>query len=492
MPTTRPVASLLRALCLALALSVSLLATVITPPPPNFVLDGDVREWNGRHPDAQSGEPQRPGFTIWLARGANGLLVAGQIRDQRDDFAKTTAELAIKGNIEVWLSVAEPFELPKLSYSEKDCKTAERASDPEITACLEWRKQQIAFRERLKMQFTRKWQIAPAAAQEAYALPAYDELTEAQHTSLKFPRPSALPERRFQTGSDGSLNFEILVSWELFPPANRLTLETLRFRVDLQRLTASGTTAQTFYPGQRPSEDEPLPSVGAFAPVATRITPCGQPLVARDIYGLDQPGFYFLNHSLQVNETFFFDNYTERWRAPFPSKNETSPATFTYPFFAQELDKGEYLCGPVMSYRKGAIERQFPIRLEPPREQVSFTPQRQFPIKRLPNGTRLIRYGPEQTSSPLWGHAWSVFRMKIFALTPALDVQEVLELGAWFDDPHEYQIEISDDWQVVKEYFETNGRWKMDTYCLEGHTYKKCGTSPDARPPRNGLVKHQY
>lgn len=81
--------------------------------------------------------------------------------------------------------------------------------------------------------------------------------------------------------------------------------------------------------------------------------------------------------------------------------------------------------------------------------------------------------------------------MKIFALTPALHVQEVLQVGAWFDDPHEYQIEISDDWQVVRTYFETDRRWNMETHCLTGHTYKKCGTNPDASPPRNGIVKVQ-
>lgn len=400
MPTTKSVAPLLRVLCLALALAVSLWATVITPPPPNLILDGDVREWNGRPPETHAIDSKGPVYTIWLARGSNGLLVAGRISDARD-FAENTEELATKGSIEIWLSVAEPFELPKLRYSEENCKTVTGASDAAIAACLAWRKQQIDFRERLKMQFTRKWQIAPAVAQETHALLAYDELTEAQRKQLKFPRPSALPQRRFQTGPDGSLSFEILVPWELFPPANRLTLEALRFRVDLRRLHYSGTTAESSYPREAAPEDEPLPIVAAFPPVATQITPCGQPLVTRDIYGLDQPGFYFLTRSLQVNETFFFDNHTQRWAPPFPEKDEASPATFTYAFFAQELGKGEYLCGPVMSYRKGSIAKQFRFRLEPPQEQVSFTPQRQFSIKRLPNGTRLIRYGPEQVSSPL-------------------------------------------------------------------------------------------
>src|ERR1051325_4071105 len=83
-----PGAPLLRALCLVPALSVSLLAIVITPPPANFVLDGNVREWNDRPPNAEIGA--RPPFAIWLARGSTGLLVAGRIPEPGDDFAKTT------------------------------------------------------------------------------------------------------------------------------------------------------------------------------------------------------------------------------------------------------------------------------------------------------------------------------------------------------------------------------------------------------------------
>lgn len=81
--------------------------------------------------------------------------------------------------------------------------------------------------------------------------------------------------------------------------------------------------------------------------------------------------------------------------------------------------------------------------------------------------------------------------MRVFALTPALEVQEVLQEGAWFDDAHEFQIEISDDWRTVKRYFETDGHWDLITYCLSGHTYKSCGNNPDAPPPRSGLVRRQ-
>lgn len=137
--------------------------------------------------------------------------------------------------------------------------------------------------------------------------------------------------------------------WKLFPPANRLTLESVRLRVDLKAHPVMGTTAKSPDPQASVEDDEEPPAVAVFPPITTRITPCGQPLIARDIHGLDQPGFYFLNDSLQVNESFFFDNYTERWRAPFPRESETSPTTFTYPFFWQELDPGEYLCGPLMS-----------------------------------------------------------------------------------------------------------------------------------------------
>lgn len=115
---------------------------------------------------------------------------------------------------------------------------------------MQWIQVQTVFRERLQKQATRMWRIAPQAAAEAYALPAYDGFTEAQRNALGFRRPARLPLREFRTGSDGAVTFEILIPWELFPPADRLSLERVRLAVNIYHVQLSGSAIRRRGPRQ--------------------------------------------------------------------------------------------------------------------------------------------------------------------------------------------------------------------------------------------------
>jgi hypothetical protein len=71
------------------------------------------------------------------------------------------------------------------------------------------------------------------------------------------------------------------------------------------------------------------------------------------------------------------------------------------------------------------------------------------------------------------------------ALTPALEVREVLNIGACLgncSDVDDYEVELSDDWRTVKAFTEKLGEWKSETFCLTGDTYQSCGTNSNSPP----------
>ena len=207
------------------------------------------------------------------------------------------------------------------------------------------------------------------------------------------------------------------------------------------------------------------------------------------MHGEDQPAFYFLSPSLEINKAFFFENPEIPYDPPLPERGGVSPMASDQTFSAQELDKGEFLCEPFMSYRGGQIIRNFPFRLQPAGDQVSMEPLTPFPVKRLADGTRLIRYGPDRSLGLLWRKAYETYSMRIFALTPSLLAYEALSLAARSDSAPGYEIERSDDWRTVTEFLQDgSGKWTAEKFCLSGHTYRSCGKDPESPPPRKRVL----
>jgi hypothetical protein len=288
-----------------------------------------------------------------------------------------------------------------------------------------------------------------------------------------------LPSQKFKTLPDGGVSFEALIPWELFPPADRLSVDRLGLAVNVLKGGAPvGETARSS-----------IQSIAVFPSIATRITTCGQPLVGRNLHGEDEPAFYFLAHSLEIESAFIFENPEVPYDTSLPKHGEVSPIASYQDFFAQELDKGEFLCGPFMSYRKGTVMKRFPFRLEPPQDQVSRVKLRPFPVRRLPDGSRLIQYGPDKSFGPLWRRGYLVYSLRLYALTLSLDAYEALSLGAWSDAVQGYEIEVSDDGRTVKEFREnSNGTWTSQSFCLSAHTYRSCGTDQKSPPPRKRVL----
>jgi hypothetical protein len=322
---------------------------------------------------------------------------------------------------------------------------------------------QFSYQENVERLFRRRRYLSPAAAQETWALPAYDSLSEAQRDALPFPRPAALPRRKFRTIAGDVMEFEIFIPWEIFPPADRLNLERIRM------LAVVGGY----------STPEELAVVGVSPPITSRITTCAQPLADN--------AFYFLSPSLATDETFAFEE--PQWEddsdtnpADNPNSSEFVFKAGTTEYFTQELGKGEFLCGPYLSYRKGSVFRQFPVYLEHSRDgsgqRVS-----SFPVRRLADGTWLIKYGPEMYTDPSWRKAMATYSMRLFALSPSLSFREVLSLseGAYYIPG--YGTEISDDWLTVTEFREQMA-WTSEEFCWTGHIFKSCGRNPNSPPPK--------
>jgi hypothetical protein len=467
-----------------LALVRGFAAGVISPAPGNFALDGAIDEWKGipPHRTLKFGGDRRGSETIWIAQKRDGLVVAGQILGPGPEFAKTAAELLTKLRVEIWLSVVEPFDLPELPYDTTRCERPDLVPEQK-KICLGWLQDQPLYRERLQRQFARMWRIAPAAAQESYALPAYDALSDIQRYKALpfFPRPAQVPISRFRTASAQEMSFEIAIPFSLFPPADHLNLESLQIAVNIS----------SEFTGDLPGGEqirESLPSVTLSPSIRSRITPCDQPLLGRAINGGDVEAFFFPTDTLLIDKVFFLNNPQkgDAWN-PIPEPTEISPTGFQDTFTTQELGKGEYLCGPFMSYRRGDVVRHFPFQLRPPQDEVSHSVVSPFPVKKLADGTRLIRYGPDQSWSPLWRRSYIVYSMRIYAITPALEAEEVLHLGVWSDALAGYGIEISDDWRTVTEFRQKDGPWTSESFCLSGHTYRSCARNSNSRPPKEPL-----
>jgi hypothetical protein len=351
----------MRRAALFLLVAPPLIAATIPVATRSFVLDGSIAEWRPLPSFGQSSD----GNPIWIAQSSEGLIIAGRT-------AARSARVIIR------LAIAESPTFPEIPYDADACAANSEGDEKRKSACMAWIVRQEAYRKLLLKQFRRVWQITPESAAETWALPAWTAMTSDEQEALQFAAPSGVPRRKFRTETGGATTFEILVPWNLFPPANALRIDHLGLDVTV---------------GENPSDaPSDLPTVSLSRPIDTRITECAQPL--------KEDAYYFLTSSHVVKKTFIFSNHEERDPEPTPADDEVSPEARYFAHFTQKLGPDESICGPQMSYRKGPVRKQYPFRLGPGDGEESNSPF-DFPVHRLADGTWLIRYGPDETIYPL-------------------------------------------------------------------------------------------
>jgi hypothetical protein len=458
-------------------------AQIIGNAPRNFVLDGSIQEWDQHAPSFV--RPGDPRYQYWISRVEQGLVIAGT--GSFYDLPRDRTELSTKGRLEVWFSVTPDVEMPPISWSGDDA-TEETCKDREGPAerdCQKWFEDQSIYRERIKAQFFRMWRIAPSATEEVYASTNYASLIK-DRNRLPRLKPSGQLTARFLPHEGSRFTYEILVPWEAFPLADRLVMERVHLEVEL----VDGHSRRG---GRDPLARPMLRSFAVVPPIQAHFTPCGHPLVGAS----GERAFGSLGPKLEVRNAFVFHNFLlccGAIQGPLPG--QLSPALVDVEPLLQALGPGEFVCGSPISYRKGAILRHSQVELgfgtdfhfltDKPRPGL-------LPVRRLPDGTRLLRYGPflwlqEQTYTRCVSCPFVQF--KIVAISPNGAISQALDLGTRIDTT-EYDIEISANWRTVTEFENSGEKWVAKKFCLTGRHYEPCGVNEDSPPPKNGLVPNQ-
>lgn len=441
-----------------------LAAQTITPAPAKFALDGRIEEWVGEAPTFELGDKVR----VWARHNAQGLVVAGEGPD-------------LEG-LEVWLSASSEPHLPGVGwgnqFGEKQgtaASCAEVATKGDARPCLQWIERQGPYRARLRRLFLRKWNITREGPQETYATAAFASLTVEQRKRLELLTPKGTIQSKLS-----ATEFELLIPWDAFPPVDRLRIERLGFQVDLRGRGYVRSTAAGF----KGARYNGLPPVRVSPPVVTRVTPCDLRLTAANSYGELRPAYYFLNAALEARTVFLLQNDARGYQYA-PDPDALSPGIRITDYFVQELERGEFLCSPPLTYRKsGELKELLPFNLtkgEP----------KKLPVVYLADGTRLLQDGPNVSYTEFGSGqcgACPIVEFKIFALSATGTWTEALSLGTRIEIG-DYEIEVSPDLKNVKEFQEIDDRWSSVTHCLTGRKYRKCAENPHASPPRTTVVR---
>ena len=472
-------------------------AQIIERAPANFVFDGDVSEWKARSGPVDLGTSSG---SIWVAQNEHGLIIAMSSDFPRALLAGNIQELTTKGRVEMWLREADRIEMPPIawvdlgdrsSFDAKDCESFSPNEDAQKSVCLKWLADQPGYRDKLRGLFTRLWRIAPDVVDEGNATPIYASLTKSQAAALKLLKPAGQPTSRFTFDEEGrKLNVEILIPWEAFPPATHLHMERIKLAARLAYDTKVITSTQPEV--DEPVTDSNLRSFGLSPAVEAHFTPCKYPLM--DTNG--RQASYFMTNARDVRTAFTLENTPlSTSMIPLVEPDDVSARAYENTRFVQQLSRGEFLCSPPLSYRKGNSIKKFPFELGPGPDFYSLSAlPKSFPVIRLPNGTRLIKEGPEwllQHQTYVMCSACPLAKLAIYALSPAGEIKRALYIGArvsGFDkEPDDYDIQVSADWRTVKEFSSVQSVWTSKTYCLRGDTYQLCGNGTQAPPAKRGM-----
>jgi hypothetical protein len=485
---------------MSLAFAASLASLCVAQPqiiekaPRDFKLDGDVSEWKGNTPFSP-GKAYWESIPIRVAQTNAGIVVAGFSQFYDAGLATNFAELPTKGRVEVWLSEADPIEMPGIAWVEQErmgpdmCDLA-YGDEQRKRTCLKWLGDQAPYREKLRALFTRMWRMAPDVTEEAYASPIFDSMNEAQKAALKPLKPAGLPTSKFIFDEwRRKFSFEILIPWDAFPPATRLQIERIKLAVAI--IERDRVIASTQREPNEPIANANLRSFFLSPAVVTHFTPCEFPLV--DETG--EPGFYFMTDSKAVKTAFTLKNRPlSTSLIQLPEPDDVSPRVALIAHFVQRLSPTESLCSDPLSYRKGNSIKRLPFNLGPGPHFWSFDPlPTSWPVIRLANGTRLIKEGPEwlyyrQTSVMCSACPWA--KLALYAIMPSGEIKMALTLGdrvGGAPEIDDYDIQVSSDWRTVKEFAAREGVWTSKIYCLSGDIYRPCGTGNQAPPAKRGM-----
>jgi hypothetical protein len=519
---------LLAQIFLPVILSLSLLGqsspkAIVVPESDHGTWWGNVDVFSNQPPDLTL-IPQRPGARqgrLWIRNDGYALRIAGEVDGDPPDFPRNKNWILSKDHIEVWLAATADVPMPDIGWGnqsqemtlpegEDSCadiaqKSGKNQDDPAklVARCQRWVRTQERYRKAFKRLFVRQWLLTEVYAIEAFATPAYDEITtkyagdqaEDQEQIPTILKPQGKVQMwwmpAYQTGKTG-YTFQIQIPYSAFPPLHTLQLSDLRLMVDVYSAAPEG---EKFGPFSSTSANRRYGSPQTFNLLrlkparAFQMTACDLGLTEEDAYGNQHKGWFIPKVGYQwEQESDDFIIVNEARGSAYDYDGLLSPIIRPIHHFwtAANKEGTAIICGPSLAYRRGASFREYDVR----------TTEAGFETRHLQNGDLLIKVGPDERGSEFGSSgecgACPRAEMRIYALNPKLKLSEALNLYEIVDGSQNEAVDfsVSPDWSTVTEYVEGPYRedkeplWSSVTYCLKGSKYEKCDEKTNVQPPQ--------
>lgn len=481
-------------------------------------IGGDIGQYQKMHPDMQlvpRGSGARHGH-LWIRNIGTSLLIIGELTDgDTPEWPRNKNRILASDHVELWLAGKAEVPLPVIGwghqFGEQELEQGEAScadwaeqgrnasGDPKRPRkkCVRWVRTQQRYREVFKRLFVRQWLLTPDYSMEVFATPAYDEITN-KYASDQPRYSEEVPEALrptgkvqmwwFPRGGQPGYTFQILIPYTAFPPLDALEVHDLLLMVDVFNTAPEGKKQGPFStssPARTYGRPESFNRLRLDPPRVFEMTPCGMPLTGDDKYRKPHPGWFIprQDSAEKPEAVAFLLVNTTRGYAYEPEG--LSPIVRPVHFFWQTIEKGEWICGPRLAYRKGELKREFT-------ETVA---ENGFEARRLTDGRLLIKVGPlvywsEFGSGQCGGCPRTELQMLV--LDKNLAVVGALDLGDVVDVPiHAQDFVVSPDWTQVTQYDQKryDGPWSSVTYCLGKQSYEKCGEEQNVTPPNPPVLK---
>lgn len=193
------------------------------------------------------------------------------------------------------------------------------------------------------------------------------------------------------------------------------------------------------------------------------------PLQLRKVYDIENPAYGYMYDPSEVSPKF--------------KENE---------HFWKAAPDGAIVCGPELGWRKDNVAKTSSFVVD----------QQYFQAKALSDGWLLVRTGPDMSTLSPFGSgqcgAFPVVDFHIYAISPKGDIVSALDINDAFtgfnDQATGGDFDIAPDWTKITFYESfgsdsgtaANGEsesWRATSYCLQAHTYAKCGEDKNVKPP---------
>jgi hypothetical protein len=466
--------------------------------------------------------PQAPGARkgrLWVRNIGHALAIDGEVDGDAPVWPRNKNHILEADHVEVWLAIVDDVPMPPVGYgnqfgavelaSESDCGKSDpprsEAADPkDLEKCKKWYRQQLRYRTRFKRLFEYQWLLTPNYAEEAYATPAYEEIVrdyasdqgryEEEIPKLLKPAEKTVQGWLQQYGGQPGYRFTVYIPWNALPASNTLDISRLRLLVEVFNPAPDGKKTgpySTTAPGRKYGKVETFHLLELSTPKHYQLSACGGDLKVQDKYGDSLPGWFVPrvdNGFGWISKAFAITNEAFGYMY---GPDGLSPVVHEQDFFFKGIDQGEWICGPKLTYKKDDAVHTFD----------AFVDHEGFNLKKLDNGSMLVKVGPRTYYSTFGSGACGACPrtdLRIFSIDKNWNLKKAIGLGGVIGSPtlESQDITVSTDWNTVTQYdgkfadqeFEKLS-WSSTTYCRKGLEFEQCGKKNNVQPPNPPVLK---